>query len=95
MTEWNILLPQPIADKALSIIKERKEFIVTVLTPQEKERIKEFLSEAHGLIVRSGFRVDREILDHSPKLQIICRAGVGLDNIDVNYAKPGIRKRQD
>lgn len=87
MMKWNILLPQPIADKALSIIKEREEFVVTVLTPQEKGRVKEFLSEAHGLIVRSGFRVDREILDHSPKLQIICRAGVGLDNIDVNYAK--------
>ncbi len=87
MSEWNILLPQPIADKALKMLRERREFTVTVLTPQEKEKVKELLRETHGLIVRSGFKVNREILDQASKLRVICRAGVGLDNIDVEYAK--------
>lgn len=87
MSKWNVLLPQPIAEKALDLLRNRKEFSVIVLTPQEKGRVEEFLSQAHALIVRSSFRVNREILDRAPKLQVICRAGVGLDNIDVEYAR--------
>jgi D-3-phosphoglycerate dehydrogenase len=87
MSKWGVLLPQPIAGKALDLLRSRKEFSVVVLTPQERERVREFLPQAHALIVRSGFKVDREILDHAPKLQVICRAGVGLDNIDVEYAR--------
>lgn len=87
MPKWNILLPQPIADKAIELLKSNEDFSVTVLYPQEKEKIREFLKIAHALIVRSGFKVDREVLDQSPFLRVICRAGVGLDNIDVEYAR--------
>lgn len=43
------------------------------------------------LVVRSRTRVDKEVIDNAPSLRIIARAGVGLDNIDVDYAiKRGI-----
>jgi len=38
------------------------------------------------LVVRSRTRVDREVIDRGVRLRIIARAGVGLDNIDVDYA---------
>ena len=41
------------------------------------------VKEAHGLIVRSGTQVDRELLDHAPNLKAVVRAGVGVDNIDL------------
>ncbi len=38
------------------------------------------------LVVRSRTRVDREVLDRAARLRLIARAGVGLDNVDVEYA---------
>lgn len=45
------------------------------------------LSEAEILIVRSKTRVDKAMIDKAPKLKFIIRGGVGVDTIDVDYAK--------
>ncbi len=42
--------------------------------------------EADALLVRSATTVDREVLEAAPKLQIVGRAGVGLDNVDIEAA---------
>ncbi|MEB8329208.1 D-2-hydroxyacid dehydrogenase [Flavobacteriaceae bacterium KMM 6897] len=39
------------------------------------------------LLVRSATQVDKQVIDNCPTLNIIGRAGVGMDNIDVEYAK--------
>jgi phosphoglycerate dehydrogenase-like enzyme len=41
------------------------------------------LHDARGLVVRTYTRVDRELLAAAPRLKVVGRAGVGLDNIDV------------
>ena len=46
----------------------------------------EIIGEYEGLVIRSKFLVDRKVLDLSKKLQFICRAGAGMDNIDEDYA---------
>jgi len=46
----------------------------------------EILAEYEGLVIRSKFLVDRKVLDLSKKLQFICRAGAGMDNINEDYA---------
>jgi len=44
-----------------------------------------------AIITRSGTRVDAALIDHGRRLKIIARAGVGIDNVDVEYAsKKGI-----
>lgn len=45
--------------------------------------LRERLRGAQGLIVRTYTRVDRALLDAAPRLKVVGRAGVGLDNIDV------------
>jgi len=45
------------------------------------------LSEAEVLIVRSKTKVDKAMIDKAPKLKYIIRGGVGIDTIDVEYAK--------
>ena len=52
-------------------------------TPEEME---EALGRAHGLIVRSATKVTRELLEQAPNLKVIGRAGVGVDNIDLEVA---------
>ncbi len=44
------------------------------------------LSDADALVVRSAVQVDDALLEHAPKLRVIGRAGVGVDNIDAESA---------
>jgi D-3-phosphoglycerate dehydrogenase len=48
---------------------------------------KEQLPEANVVLVRSKTKCDRSYIDRAQKLQLIVRGGVGLDNIDVDYAR--------
>ncbi len=55
----------------------------------EVEELKEKVKEFDALVVRSATKVRKEIIDaalETKKLKLIVRAGVGVDNIDVNYA---------
>jgi len=44
------------------------------------------LADADGLIIRSATRVTAELLEHAPGLRVVGRAGVGVDNIDLDAA---------
>lgn len=44
------------------------------------------LAEADAVIVRSATKMDAEALAHAPRLQVVARAGAGLDNVDVQAA---------
>lgn len=49
------------------------------------------LSDVDAIIVRSATRIDAEALAHAPNLRVVARAGVGLDNVDVDAAtKAGV-----
>ncbi len=50
------------------------------------------IGEYEGLVIRSKFLVNRQVLDLCTNLKFICRAGAGMDNIDEAYAnKKGIK----
>jgi len=51
-----------------------------------REALLPALAAAEGLIVRSATRVTAELLEHAPQLRVVGRAGVGVDNIDVEAA---------
>lgn len=54
--------------------------------------LKAALGDADVLIVRSATKVTAELLGHAPKLRLVARAGVGLDNVDAEAcAKRGIK----
>ncbi|GAB2769599.1 D-2-hydroxyacid dehydrogenase [Salinimicrobium soli] len=72
---------------------EEAGFEVTT-TKVAQEQLENYLKEnkIDVLLVRSGTKVRKDIIDHCPDLKIIGRAGVGMDNIDVEYArKKGIK----
>ena len=50
----------------------------------ERDALLADLPSASGLLVRTYTAVDEELLDHAPMLRVIARAGVGLDNIDLD-----------
>ena len=55
--------------------------------PAESLRFKELLPEAEGLVIRTYTTVDRKVVEAAPKLKVVGRAGVGIDNIDLAACK--------
>ncbi len=72
--------------KALKMIEEAGIEVVNQpdITPEE---LLEVIAEYPCMVVRSRTKVTREVIDAGTSLKAIVRAGVGLDNIDVGYAK--------
>ncbi len=52
----------------------------------DRQKLLAAVPEADALLVRSATTVDAEVLAAAPKLKIVARAGVGLDNVDVDAA---------
>jgi len=51
------------------------------------EELKALLPEYNGLVLRSRFKINKEIIDSAKNLKCIGRAGAGMENIDVTYAE--------
>ncbi len=72
----------PIAEK---ILEEANVEAVVMKTPSEDELCK-IISDYDGIILRNHTHVTRKVMDCAGKLKVIARAGVGVDNIDVDCA---------
>ncbi len=68
-------------------IEELKQPGWTVLTADQLDgKLTEHLESADALIVRSAVQADSALLSHAKKLRVVGRAGVGVDNIDLEAA---------
>jgi D-3-phosphoglycerate dehydrogenase len=80
-----ILVAEKISESGLALFrKDGHEVVEAAGWPREK--LLDALSDADVLLVRSGTKVDAELLARAPLLTIIGRAGVGVDNIDMPAA---------
>ncbi|MGB9605092.1 MAG: phosphoglycerate dehydrogenase [Bryobacteraceae bacterium] len=77
-----ILVAESIAPAAIELLRQ-PGWNVIVSNPKEYLAS---LPEAEALIVRSAVKVTREVLEKAPKLRVIGRAGVGVDNVDLAAA---------
>lgn len=81
-----ILVSDKIAQEGLDILKQGKGLQIDVQTGLSPEELKKIIADYEGLIVRSSTKVTQEIIMAATKLQIIARAGAGLDNVDLEAA---------
>jgi len=81
-----ILVSDSLSEEGLKILKEVKEFQVDVKTGMKPEELKEVIKDYDALLVRSSTKATKEIIAAASKLKVIGRAGVGLDNVDLEAA---------
>ncbi|MDR3734961.1 MAG: phosphoglycerate dehydrogenase [Acidobacteriaceae bacterium] len=80
-----IVLAEKVSPATLAVFQQEPAW--NVVTPDQiKNGLAAELADADALVVRSAVQVDAKLLDAAPKLRVIGRAGVGVDNIDTPAA---------
>ncbi|MDP7179874.1 MAG: hydroxyacid dehydrogenase [Candidatus Woesearchaeota archaeon] len=80
-----ILIPDKVNDKATEILKTAG-FEVENKPGISQEELIQICADADAMIVRSGIKITKEVIQAAKKLKLVVRAGVGYDNIDANAA---------
>ena len=82
-----ILVCDPISPKGISLLQQRSEFQVVVLPKRLSEaELLPLVADVTAMVVRSETKVTRKVIEAAPKLRVVGRAGVGVDNVDVEAA---------
>src|SRR5918999_1077600 len=84
-----VLISEKVSGAGIERLREHLDVdLRTDLTPEE---LADVIGDYDALVVRSGTRVDSELLERAENLKVIGRAGIGLDNVDVDAAtKQGV-----
>jgi len=84
--KWRVLVSDKLADEGLAPLRENPSVELVVKTGLSPDELKREIADADALLVRSATKVTAEVMEAAPKLIAIGRAGVGVDNIDVEAA---------
>jgi D-3-phosphoglycerate dehydrogenase / 2-oxoglutarate reductase len=79
-----VLIADKLAESTVEALGDQVE--VRWVDGPDREKLLAAVPEADALLVRSATNVDAEVLTAASKLKIVARAGVGLDNVDVDTA---------
>jgi len=78
-----VLVAEPVAKAGIELLQAQHGWKVVVSNSKEYQQ---HLADTEALLVRSAVKVTREVLEQAPKLRVIGRAGVGVDNVDLPAA---------
>ena len=87
--QYRILVAEKIADSGVDLLRER--FEVDVAIGWSADELAERIGGYHGILIRSATQLTAELIERADNLKVIGRAGIGVDNVDVEAAtKRGI-----
>lgn len=90
MKKYKILMTYKNTE-GLEKLLQHPDIQVEIKPKPSQEELQQLIKEYDGLLIRSEVKVTKEIIEQADKLKIICRAGTGVDNVDLNAAtKKGI-----
>ena len=82
-----IIICDPISPKGIALLQQRPEFNVVVLPKRLKEEeLLPIVADATALVVRSETKVTKKVIEAAKSLRVVGRAGVGVDNVDIEAA---------
>jgi len=81
-----VLVADPVSDRGVTELRGGGELDVTVQTGLKEDQLVEIIPEFSALVVRSQTKATARLIEAAAKLKVIGRAGVGVDNVDVEAA---------
>src|SRR5690606_41445387 len=91
---FKILISDPLSEEGIYPLREAENIKVDIKTGLSPEELLQAIEEYDGLIVRSQTQVTREVIERGHKLKVIGRAGVGVDNIELDAATESAEERR-
>ncbi len=82
---YRIMVSDPLEATGLAMLRDSGHEI-TELPGEERHKLPELIGDYDALVVRSGTKVTRELLAHADRLKVVGRAGIGVDNVDIDAA---------
>jgi D-3-phosphoglycerate dehydrogenase len=81
-----VLVSDRLAEQGLEVLRREAGITADVRVGLTPEELRAAIAPYHALVVRSGTRVTAEVIAAAANLRVIGRAGIGVDNIDVDAA---------
>jgi D-3-phosphoglycerate dehydrogenase len=86
MTVFHVLVPDNVDKKAIELLAAADNIYVNAPGNMTRDDTIAAIGEANAMVIRSSTQADADLLKHAPNLKAIARAGVGVDNVDLDYA---------
>lgn len=81
-----IIVTDEVSAEGLALLTQEPRITLDMRLGLSKDELLAVIGDYDVIITRSGTTVDRDLLDAAKRLKIVARAGVGIDNVDVEYA---------
>ncbi|MCB1126851.1 MAG: phosphoglycerate dehydrogenase, partial [Verrucomicrobiae bacterium] len=82
-----IVVCDPVSPKGVAMLQEQSAFEVVVLDQRlGEDELIATVPDAAAFVVRSETKITRKVIESCPNLKVVGRAGVGVDNVDVEAA---------
>jgi D-3-phosphoglycerate dehydrogenase len=81
-----VIVTDEVAAEGLALLEQDPRIEMDIRLGLSKEELLSIVGGYEVIITRSGTTVDKALLDAATKLKMVARAGVGIDNVDVDYA---------
>lgn len=81
-----IIVTDEVSAEGLALLTQEPRIKLDVKLGLKKEELLAVIGDYDVIITRSGTTVDKALLDAATRLKMVARAGVGIDNVDVDYA---------
>src|SRR6187431_2901957 len=81
-----ILVADKISPKGVAFLRAQPGFEVVEAYGSSPAKVLELVKDVHAIAVRSETKITKEVFAAAPHLKVVGRAGVGVDNVDVEAA---------
>src|SRR5881227_1307099 len=85
-SRMKVLVADKISPKGVAYLRQQAGLEVVEAYGSSPEKVLELVKDVHAIAVRSETKITAEVLKAAPKLKVVGRAGVGVDNVDVEAA---------
>ncbi|MEM9069942.1 MAG: phosphoglycerate dehydrogenase [Myxococcota bacterium] len=91
MSTVRVLVSDKLSEAGLQVLRDASDVEVEVKVGLNEDQLCEIIGNFEGLVIRSGTKVTPKVLEAATSLKVVGRAGIGVDNVDLQAAsKKGV-----